>query len=52
MKPGIRRTQSKGQTESVFTTGSASGSYVILQFEKHDSDEDSEEKPDSDLMTI
>ncbi|KAJ1286613.1 hypothetical protein BS78_03G365700 [Paspalum vaginatum] len=46
VKPEIKTTQSESEMESTFTPGSAFGFNVILQLEKSDSDEDSEEKSD------
>ncbi|OEL28339.1 hypothetical protein BAE44_0010641 [Dichanthelium oligosanthes] len=47
VNPEIKTTQTESEMESAFTPGSAFGFNVILQLEKSDSDEDSEEKPDS-----
>ncbi|XP_039808771.1 uncharacterized protein LOC120672439 [Panicum virgatum] len=47
VNPEIRTTQTESEMESVFTPGSAFVFNVILQLEKSDSDEDSEEQSDS-----
>ncbi|WVZ67846.1 hypothetical protein U9M48_016873 [Paspalum notatum var. saurae] len=47
VKPEIKTTQSESEMESAFTPGSAFGFNVILRLEKSDSDEGSEEQPDS-----
>ncbi|KAL5229120.1 hypothetical protein ABZP36_017385 [Zizania latifolia] len=47
VNPEIKTTQSEGELESSFTPGSAFRFNVILQLEKPDSDEGSEEKSDS-----
>ncbi|KAL6614012.1 hypothetical protein ACP70R_036282 [Stipagrostis hirtigluma subsp. patula] len=45
VNPEIRTTQSESELESAFVPGSAFGFNVIMQLEKSDSDEDSEEQP-------
>ncbi|RCV28534.1 hypothetical protein SEVIR_5G417600v4 [Setaria viridis] len=47
VNPEIKTTQTESEMESAFTPGSAFGFNVILQLEKSDSDEDSEEQSDS-----
>jgi len=47
VNPEIRTTQTESEMESAFTPGSAFVFNVILQLEKSDSDEDSEEQSDS-----
>jgi len=47
VNPEIRMTQAESEMESAFMPGSAFLFNVILQLEKFDSDEDSEEQSDS-----
>nr|CAB3479103.1 unnamed protein product [Digitaria exilis] len=47
VNPEIRTTQTESEMETAFRPGSAFGFNVILQLEKSDSDEDSEEQSDS-----
>jgi len=47
VNPEIRTTQTESEMESVFTPGSAFVFNVVLQLEKSDSDEDSEEQSES-----
>lgn len=47
VKPEIKTTQSESEMESAFTPGSAFGFNAILQLEKSDSEEDSEEQSGS-----
>ncbi|CAO2195542.1 unnamed protein product [Urochloa humidicola] len=47
VNPEIKTTQTEGEMESAFTPGLAFGFNVIMQLEKSDSDEGSEEQSDS-----
>jgi hypothetical protein len=47
VNPEIKTTQTESEMESLFKPGSAFGFNVILQLEKSDEDEDSEEQSDS-----